>query len=183
MMVKISNKPFNTSTMISKKTQLCIDVLISVGSTPPGALVTTHALAQRLGISISHIETIMVALKAAGFVHSVRGPGGGYSMARHPDHISVWEVVHAVGTPEETQAPPTSDARLTHALEESLHKAVKQHLSAQSIGEFVQTDPAWDTRPAPSRLSLGIGPKPTGWFPVAPNSVFQLSSFLQGAMA
>lgn len=169
--------------MFSKRTQLCIDVLVTVGSAPPGALVTTQALVERLATSVSHIESIMKLLREGGFVRSVRGPGGGYSIARHPDQISIWAVVRAVGAPEESQAPPSNPSGLTGSLENQLHATVEAYLSTRTIGEFVEPDHAWNTRPAPMRFGFGLGPKPTSLMPVAPNSVFQLSSFLHGALA
>lgn len=169
--------------MFSKKTQLCIDVLVALASAPRGALVTTLALSERLGISVSHIESIMKLLREGGFVQSVRGPGGGYRVACHPDQITIWAVVSCVGTLDESHAPQTNPCRLTDSLENSLHCATEGYLSTRTIGEFAQTDPAWDTRSAPMRLGFGLGPKPESLMPVAPNSVFQLSSYMQSAVA
>ena len=106
--------------MFSKRTQLCIDVLVTIGSAPQGVLVNTQALAEKMSISISHIESILRLLREGGFVRSVRGPGGGYFMTRHPDQISVWAVVSAVGGLEELDTPSSTFTHPTDALESTL---------------------------------------------------------------
>ena len=167
--------------MFSKKTQLCIDVLVTLGSVQKGALVTTQALAERLSISISHIESIMRILREGGFVRSVRGPGGGYFMSRQPDQISVWQVVGAVEGLAESEKPVTPHPRPTDSLESKLHHEIMGFLSSKTIGEFVKTDVEWRVRPETIRLGFGLGPKPVSLMPMAPNSVFELSSFLHSA--
>ena len=167
--------------MFSKKTQLCIDVLVSIGSVQKGALVTTQALAERLSISISHIESIMRVLREGGFVRSVRGPGGGYFMSRQPDQISVWQVVIAAEGFDASEKPATSHARPTDSLESNLHHEIMGFLSSKTIGEFVKTDDEWRVRPETIKYGFGLGPKPVSLMPMAPNSVFELSSFLHSA--
>jgi Rrf2 family iron-sulfur cluster assembly transcriptional regulator len=169
--------------MFSKRTQLCIDVLVTIGSAPQGVLVNTQALAEKMSISISHIESILRLLREGGFVRSVRGPGGGYFMTRHPDQISVWAVVRAVGGLEELDTPSSTFTHPTDALENTLYQVIKGFLSNKTLGEFVKADPTWHVRPQPIRFGFGLGPKPASLMPVAPNSVFELSSFLHTAAA
>lgn len=169
--------------MFSKRTQLCIDLLVTIGSAAQGASVTTQALAQKMSMSISYIESIMRLLREAGFVRSARGPGGGYFLTRQPDRISIWEVVSAVGGLDESDKPSPSQTGLTDSLEYGLHCEIQSFLSNKTIGEFVKTDHAWHVRPPPIRFGFGLGPKPASLMPVAPNSVFELSSFLQSAAA
>ncbi|MFM7011461.1 MAG: RrF2 family transcriptional regulator, partial [Betaproteobacteria bacterium] len=146
--------------MLSKRTQLCTDVLATIGSAPRGALVTAHALADKLSISVSHMESILRLLREAGFVRSARGPGGGYCLACHPDQISIWSVVRAVETPEESLVPRSNCPNLTDSLEDLLDQAAKRYLCTRTIGEFVKTDLKWDTRHSGMRWAFGLGPKP-----------------------
>ena len=169
--------------MFSKKTQLCIDVLVTLGSVPQGALATTQALAERLSISISHIESIMRILRERGFVRSVRGPGGGYFMACRPDQISVWQVVSAVEGLVESEEPTTPHLRPIDSLENKLHRELMGFLSKKTIGEYVHTDVLWGVRPDTTRVGFGLGPKPASLMPMAPNSVFQLPNFMERAAA
>ncbi len=50
-------------------------------------------IAQRQGISVKYLEQILIPLKKAGYVESVRGPKGGHYLARDPGKITVGEIV------------------------------------------------------------------------------------------
>ncbi len=169
--------------MFSKKALLCVDVLTTIGSVPQGAVLTALTLAERLSISVSHTESVVRLLREAGFVRSVRGPGGGYQIARSPDRITIWEVVSAIDGTEVAEGSSVGVKRATQSLENALGLEVNSFLSKKTIGEFVSSDWAWHVHPVQVRSGFGFGPKPTSLMPVAPNSVFQLSSFLQSAHA
>lgn len=59
-------------------------------------LVTLAEIARRQDISLAYLEQLFVKLRRAGLVEAVRGPGGGYRLARPPEAIRVSEVLHAV---------------------------------------------------------------------------------------
>ena len=59
-------------------------------------LVTLSGIADRQGISLAYLEQLFVKLRRAEIVESVRGPGGGYRLARAPERIRVSEVLTAV---------------------------------------------------------------------------------------
>jgi Rrf2 family iron-sulfur cluster assembly transcriptional regulator len=48
-------------------------------------------------VSLSYLEQILAQLRQHGLVKGLRGPGGGYQLAKKADEISVGEVVEAVG--------------------------------------------------------------------------------------
>jgi Rrf2 family protein len=50
-------------------------------------------IAHRQGISVKYLEQIIIPLKKAQYVKSVRGPKGGHSLARPPEEITVGEIV------------------------------------------------------------------------------------------
>jgi Rrf2 family iron-sulfur cluster assembly transcriptional regulator len=51
------------------------------------------SIANRQGISVKYLEQIIIPLKKAHYVKSVRGPKGGHILARPPDQITVGEIV------------------------------------------------------------------------------------------
>lgn len=53
-------------------------------------------IAERQGLSLSYLEQLFAQLRRAELIKSVRGPGGGYQLARPPSEINVAEVVVAV---------------------------------------------------------------------------------------
>lgn len=50
-------------------------------------------IARRQGVSVKYLEQIIIPLKKAGLVQSVRGPKGGHQLARPPAEITVAEIV------------------------------------------------------------------------------------------
>jgi Rrf2 family iron-sulfur cluster assembly transcriptional regulator len=51
------------------------------------------SIANRQGISVKYLEQIIIPLKKAKYVKSVRGPKGGHFLARPPEEITVGEIV------------------------------------------------------------------------------------------
>ena len=64
----------------------------------PGPI-SVRDIATRTALPQPYLEQILLALKGAGLVHSKRGVGGGYTLARHPDKILLSEILAAVDGP------------------------------------------------------------------------------------
>jgi len=64
--------------------------------------VNLHSISERQDVSADYLEQILRKLRDAGLVRSVRGPRGGFQLARHPREITAWDVICALG---ETAAP------------------------------------------------------------------------------
>ncbi len=71
----------------------CILQLVSSGSVP----ITTQEIAAREGLSVEYVTKLLIMLRRAGLVKSVRGVSGGYLLARDPEKISVGHVMRALG--------------------------------------------------------------------------------------
>lgn len=63
---------------------------------PDGALVSLAEISRRQDISLPYLEQLFVKLRRGGLVDSVRGPGGGYRLAREASEIRVVDVLGAV---------------------------------------------------------------------------------------
>lgn len=61
--------------------------------------IAVHSIAERQDLSDRYLEQLMVPLKKAGLVKSIRGAQGGYILARAPKDISVGDVVRALEGP------------------------------------------------------------------------------------
>ncbi len=59
-------------------------------------LMSLAAIAKRQDLSLPYLEQLFVKLRRAGLVEAVRGPGGGYRLAKTPDAIRISEVMEAV---------------------------------------------------------------------------------------
>jgi Rrf2 family protein len=90
--------------IVSAKTEYaCIAVLELAARHVSGEPVRIRDIAEAHGIPSRFLVQILLQLKSAGLVHSVRGAAGGYNLAREPDEITLLDVMTVV------------DAQLGHA--------------------------------------------------------------------
>jgi Rrf2 family iron-sulfur cluster assembly transcriptional regulator len=94
--------------------------------------VSLAEISKRQDISLNYLEQLFVKLRRAGFVDSVRGPGGGYKLAKTPDAIRVSAVLEAV---DESMDALSKGAGATGAMSgsrsQSLNNRLWESLSAQ----------------------------------------------------
>ena len=50
-------------------------------------------IAKRQDLSVKYLEQLIIPLKAAGYIRSVRGARGGYTLAKKPDKINVGQII------------------------------------------------------------------------------------------
>ena len=81
---------------LSTKGRYAMVALTDLALQPEGSLVPLSELSRRQDISLPYLEQLFVKLRRAGLVESVRGPGGGYRLARAADSVRVSEVLEAV---------------------------------------------------------------------------------------
>lgn len=81
---------------LSTKGRYAMVALADLALQPEGSLVTLGEIAQRQNVSLPYLEQLFVKLRRADLVASVRGPGGGYRLARPSTEIRVVEVLTAV---------------------------------------------------------------------------------------
>ncbi len=81
---------------LSTKGRYAMVALADIALQPDGTLVTLSEISQRQKISLPYLEQLFVKLRRADLVTSVRGPGGGYRLARPTSEIRVVDVLAAV---------------------------------------------------------------------------------------
>ncbi len=72
------------------------DLALRERAAKDAGLTSLAEIARREDISLAYLEQLFVKLRRAGLVEAVRGPGGGYRLARSPETIRVSEVLQAV---------------------------------------------------------------------------------------
>ena len=82
---------------ISKLTDYAI--LIMVELTRDHAMLSAHALAERVGVEVPTASKVLKLLAGGGLLESFRGPNGGYRVTRKAAEISVAEVIAAIEGP------------------------------------------------------------------------------------
>lgn len=71
------------------------DLALHYGSEP----IPLKSVAKRQNISDNYLEQLISVLRKAGLVKSVRGAQGGYMLARHPEEITVGEIIRVLEGP------------------------------------------------------------------------------------
>jgi Rrf2 family protein len=77
-----------------------------------GENVSVNSVADRLGVSKIYLEQVFGQLKKAELFTSVKGPKGGYRLARRPADITVWDILSTIeqGLTEKTENTVTGEA-------------------------------------------------------------------------
>ena len=105
--------------------------------------VTLAAISERQHISLSYLEQLFGKLRRARLVTSVRGPGGGYCLARPTAGITMAEIITAVDEPiDATQCAGKENCNddqrcVTHDLWATLNEKVYDYLASVSLADIV----------------------------------------------
>ena len=81
---------------LSTKGRYAMVALVDLVQNGEGRLVTLVEISERQGISLAYLEQLFVKLRRAKIVKSVRGPNGGYKMARLAENVRISEILYAV---------------------------------------------------------------------------------------
>ena len=117
-----------------------LDLALNRGDGP----VTLAAISERQKISLSYLEQLFGRLRRYGLVESVRGPGGGYCLARPDADITIADVVRAVDEMlDATQCGGLQNCRqaqrcMTHELWSTLNDRIYEFLSSVTLADEVK---------------------------------------------
>ena len=81
---------------LSTKGRYAMVALVDLAIAKGDDLTSLAEISKRQDISLPYLEQLFVRLRRAGLVESVRGPGGGYRLARAPETIRVADILGAV---------------------------------------------------------------------------------------
>ncbi|MCZ4107245.1 Rrf2 family transcriptional regulator [Brevundimonas diminuta] len=133
---------------LSTKGRYAVMAMADLAKNGSGRAVSLAEIATRQEISLSYLEQLFARLRKGGLVKSVRGPGGGYRLAKGPEETVVADIVLAVdepiratrcaahGTPRGCM---TGGARcITHDLWEDLGAEIHRYLAGVSLADVVE---------------------------------------------
>lgn len=131
---------------LSTKGRYAVMAMVDLASKGQGRPVALADIAERQEISLSYLEQLFARLRRGGLVKSVRGPGGGYRLARSADELRIADIILAVDEPitatrceKGSMAGCTSHGRcLTHDLWEELGRQIHLYLSAVTVADVVE---------------------------------------------
>lgn len=101
-------------------------------------------IAERQHISLSYLEQLFASLRKAKLVNAVRGPGGGYSLAKNSDEISVAEILTAVDENLDLTCGNGAtcggdhDPCLTHNLWSNLSQELHRFLDEKTLSDIIK---------------------------------------------
>ncbi|MHC4665000.1 MAG: RrF2 family transcriptional regulator [Planctomycetota bacterium] len=84
---------------LSTRTRYGIRAILEIAANHGKGPLQTRIIAQRQTISVKYLEQLMAILKSGGFVRSIRGSKGGYTLAKAPHQIKLSDVFNALEGP------------------------------------------------------------------------------------
>jgi Rrf2 family iron-sulfur cluster assembly transcriptional regulator len=121
-----------------------VDLALRHGKGP----VTLAGISERQDISLSYLEQLFGKLRRHNLVDSVRGPGGGYTLAKPLETVSVADIIRAVDEPiDATQCGGKENCHeehrcMTHDLWVSLNEKIYEYLDSVTLGDLVEKQQA-----------------------------------------
>jgi len=98
--------------LLSRRGLLAIAAVIDVALHGKGGPVSAKVLAARHSLPSRHLEPVLQALVRVGILKGIRGPRGGYELARERRRISADDILRAAGTIEEVGDPVRADSAM-----------------------------------------------------------------------
>lgn len=128
---------------LTTKGRFAVTAMLDIALYEADKPVTLAGISERQSISLSYLEQLFSRLRKQGLVSSVRGPGGGYRIAKAHHEISVSDIITAVDEQiDATQCGGNENCHdegrcMTHELWASLNGKILEYLSGVSLADMV----------------------------------------------
>jgi len=131
---------------LSTKGRYAVMAMVDLAKHGTGEPISLAEIAERQEISLSYLEQLFAKLRAGALVKSVRGPGGGYLLARGANDTRISDIILAVDEPiRATRCSPGAPVGcrgnksrcLTHDLWEELGNQIHLFLNAVTLADVV----------------------------------------------
>jgi Rrf2 family transcriptional regulator, iron-sulfur cluster assembly transcription factor len=139
---------------------VALDVAFHAGGRGGGALAGAAEVAERLGVARRGLEPVLQALSRAELLESVRGPRGGYRLARRPREITLAEVLAGVvegSEPAEDGLSGALQTAIVGPLWEEMESGLRERLAALTLEDLLRrAQAAGLRRPSAEPLNFAI---------------------------
>jgi len=98
--------------LLPHKGVLAIAAVIDVALQTPGRPISAKSLATRHGLPPRHLEPVLQALVRDGILKGIRGPRGGYELARERRLVTANDILHAASSVDETEEEPAAGSEI-----------------------------------------------------------------------
>ncbi|TAK84713.1 MAG: Fe-S cluster assembly transcriptional regulator IscR [Aquabacterium sp.] len=173
---------------LTTKGRFAVTAMIDLALREHQGPVALAAISQRQQISLSYLEQLFGKLRRHELVESTRGPGGGYSLGRKAESITVADIIVAVDEPidatgcagKENCMGDDSGRCMTHDLWASLNQKMIEYLDSINLRKLVdeQLSKGISIEDQPVKRAISSQPVVKPIKVTAPNSVFALGSVL-----
>ena len=171
---------------LTTKGRFAVTAMIDLALRQQSGPVTLAAISQRQQISLSYLEQLFGKLRRHQLVESTRGPGGGYTLGRKADDITVADIILSVDEPLDAthcggkENCQGGDGRcMTHDLWAALNARMVEFLDSVSLQKLVddQISKGVVIEAKPSlRRAISSSPVVKPIRVTGPNSVFDLGN-------
>ncbi|MFM2063612.1 MAG: hypothetical protein RLZZ507_3283 [Cyanobacteriota bacterium] len=125
-----------------------VKALLDLSLQPKYGPASVRAIAKRQDIPAPYLEKLLIEMRRAGLVHSIRGSIGGYQLAREPAKISIGQILEAVGenmTHIPLNSPPPAQAEdwVTFTLWQRLNQKLKEALYSITLADLYYDARSW----------------------------------------
>lgn len=140
---------------LTTKGRFAVTAMVDLGMRHGTGPVTLAEISGRQRISLSYLEQLFGKLRRRQIVDSVRGPGGGYCLARDMAQLTVAEIILAVDEPiDATQCAGKENCKddekcLTHDLWANLNERIFDYLGSVTLRQLVENQRAKEAGVAP----------------------------------
>jgi len=130
---------------LTTKGQYAVRAMVKLASHRGGEPVSLKDISREEGISLAYLEQLFLKLRKGDIVRSVRGPGGGYVLARAAVDISVGDVISVVEEPlnpvacldDDVEACTRADNCITQGIWKGLGDRIKGFLNSISVEDLL----------------------------------------------
>jgi len=135
---------------LTSKGRYAIRAMLDLTTHSSGQPVRLQEISTRQNISLHYLEQLFRRLRNGSVVKSVRGPGGGYVLARSMDEITIKTVLDCVGENinpakdiigSESEMANTVEYHLSRNYFSNLAIIMKEYLTTTSLGDLVRKSP------------------------------------------
>jgi Rrf2 family iron-sulfur cluster assembly transcriptional regulator len=116
--------------LLSRKSLLAVAAVVDVALHQRERPVSAKALAERHSLPARHLEPVLQALVRMGILKGIRGPRGGYELARERADITAHEIVRAAGSIDDSTESTASSAILDNIIVPAIGQAEKAFAAA-----------------------------------------------------
>jgi Rrf2 family transcriptional regulator, iron-sulfur cluster assembly transcription factor len=125
-----------------------VKALLDLSLQPANSPVSVKTIASRQDIPAPYLEKLLIEMRKAGLVISIRGSIGGYQLSKAPSQISIGEILEAVGEkithlPQDSAIKTHAEDWVTFTLWQRLNQKLKEALYTITLADLYYDARSW----------------------------------------